>query len=160
MDQNRRDLMARGVAAAAGAVAAGTAMSSSASAQAKPDAPRYIRHDPPRPYAKAVVVGNMIYLAGEDSKDPKTQRVQGATAGEQTEITFQNIKATLEGLGSSLDHVIKLVTYLKDPRDRAKYGPVAGKYVPHAPVGTLIMGVQLAEPEMLVEIEAIAVIPG
>jgi len=157
MDQNRRDLMSIGL--AAGAVAAGTAgLAGSAAAQPKPE-PRYVRHDPPRGYAKAVVVGNMIYLAGEDSKDPKTQHVQGATTAEQTEITFQNIKATLEGLGSSLEHVIKTVVYLKDPRDRGQYGKVAGKYTPHAPVGTLIMGVQLAEPEMLVEIEAIAIIP-
>jgi enamine deaminase RidA (YjgF/YER057c/UK114 family) len=32
------------------------------------------------------------------------------------------------------------------------------KYLPHAPPSTLIMGVQLAEPEMLIEIEAVAVI--
>ena len=110
MDQDRRDLVTMGLAATAGVVAA----AGSANAQAKPDAPRYIRHDPPRAYAKAVVIGNMIYLAGEDSKDRKTQRVQGANAAEQTEITFQNIKATLESLGSSLEHVVKTVVYLKD----------------------------------------------
>src|SRR5690606_34688937 len=112
MDQNRRDLMSIGL--AAGAVAAGTAgLAGSAAAQSKPE-PRYVRHDPPRGYAKAVVVGNMIYLAGEDSKDPRSQKVQGTTTAEQTEITFQNIKATLEGLGSSLEHVIKTFVYLKD----------------------------------------------
>ena len=155
MDQDRRDLVTIGLAATAGVVAS----VGSATAQAKPDAPKYIRHDPPRRYARAVVVGNMIYLSGEDSKDMKTERVQGTNATEQTEITFQNMKATLESLGSSLEHVFKIVIYLKDPRDRAKYGPVAGKYFPHAPAATLIMGVQLAEPEMLVEIDAIAVIP-
>jgi len=158
MDQDRRDLMTLGI-AAAGAATVSVAAASSASAQTKPDAPKYIRHDPPRAYAKGVVMGNMIFLAGEDSKDPKTQQVQGANAAEQTEITFRNIKATLEGLGSSLDNVIKATVYLKDPRDRGKYGQMAGKYLPHAPVGTLIMGVQLAEPEMLVEIEVVAVIP-
>lgn len=120
---------------------------------------RFIRHDPPRVYAKAAVYGDLIFLAGEDAKDPKTERVQGTTTTEQTEHTMRNLEATLESLGSSLANVIKTTVYLKDPRDRNAFGKVRGQYLPHLPPSTLIMGVQLAEPEMLVEIDAIAVIP-
>ena len=121
--------------------------------------PEYIRHVPPRMYAKACVYGDLIFLAGEDGKDEATEEVVGDTAA-QTEKTFVNMKATLESLGSGLEHVIKTTVYLKDPRDRNAYGPVRGKYLPHMPPSTLIMGVDLAEPEMLVEIDAIAIIPG
>lgn len=121
--------------------------------------PEYIRHVPPRMYAKACVHGDLIFLAGEDGKDEATEEVVGDTAA-QTEKTFVNMKATLESLGSGLEHVIKTTVYLKDPRDRNAYGPVRGKYLPHMPPSTLIMGVDLAEPEMLVEIDAIAIIPG
>ena len=121
--------------------------------------PRIIPHDPPRVYSKACVYGNMIFLAGEDSKEPKTQAVRGTTVAEQTEYLFQNMKSTLEGLGSSLANVIKMTVYLTDPRDRPNYQAARSKYLPHGPPSTLIMGIQLAEPQMLIEIDAIAVIP-
>lgn len=121
--------------------------------------PTFIPHDPPRVYSKACVYGDMIFLAGEDAKEPKTQAVQGNTVAEQAEYLFQNMKSTLETLGSSLQNVIKMTVYLKDPRDRQNYQGARSKYLPHSPPSTLIMGVQLAEPEMLIEIDAIAVIP-
>ena len=73
---------------------------------------------------------------------------------------FRNMKITLESLGSSLTTVIKTTVYLKDPRDRANYQEARAKYLPQIPPSTLIMGVQLAQPEMLIEIDATAVIPG
>lgn len=121
--------------------------------------PKFIFHEPPRRYSKACVYGDLIFLAGEDSKDPETQEVRGINVAEQVEYLFENMKATLESLGSSLPHVIKTTVYLKDPRDRANYQASRAKYLPQTPPSTLIMGVQLAEPEMLIEIEAIAVIP-
>ena len=120
---------------------------------------KIIAHDPPRRYSKACVYGDFIFLAGEDSKDPKTEEVQGGTVSEQVEYLFQNMKSTLEGLGSSLANVIKYTVYLKDPRDRMNYQAARVKYLPQTPPSTLIMGVQLAEPEMLIEIDAIATIP-
>ena len=122
--------------------------------------PKFIFHEPPRRYSKACVYGEFIFLAGEDSKDPTTQKVQGNTVAEQAECLFRNMKTTLESLGSSLTSVIKTTVYLKDPRDRANYQEARAKYFPQTPPSTLIMGVQLAEPEMLIEIDAIAVIPG
>ncbi len=121
--------------------------------------PKFIHHDPPRRYSKGCVYGNFIFLAGEDSKDPGTQEVLGRNVEEQAEYLFQNMKSTLESLGSSLTNVIKTTVYLKDPRDRMNYQKARVKYLPQTPPSTLIMGVQLAEPEMLIEIDAIAVVP-
>jgi enamine deaminase RidA (YjgF/YER057c/UK114 family) len=120
---------------------------------------KFIAHDPPRRYSKAAVYGSFIFLAGEDSKDPQTQRVRGTTAAEQAEYLFQNMRATLESLGSGLEHVIKTTIYLTDARHADGYREGRKKYLPHAPPSTLIMGVQLADPAMLLEIEAVAVIP-
>jgi len=122
--------------------------------------PKFVFHEPPRVYAKACIYGDLIFLAGEDAKDERTQKVQGTTTAEQTAATFRNLQATLESLGSSLEYVVKTTVYLKDPRDRNEYGSERAKCMPHMPPGTMIMGVYLAEPEMLVEVDAIAVIPG
>jgi hypothetical protein len=69
--------------------------------------PQFIKHDPPTRYSKASVYRDFIFLAGEDFKDAKTQKVRGTTAAEQAEYLFQNMKATLESLGSGLEDVIK-----------------------------------------------------
>ena len=122
--------------------------------------PKFIFHEPPRRYSKACIYGDLIFLSGEDSKDPTTQKVQGNIVFEQAEYLSRNMKITLESLGSSLTTVIKMTVYLKDPRDRANYQEARAKYLPQIPPSTLIMGVQLAEPAMLIEIDATAVIPG
>ncbi len=119
----------------------------------------FVHHEPKRVYDKVCRVDNMLYLAGEDSKDPKTQEVRGKDVPEQAEFLFQNLKRTLEGLGSSLDHIVKMTVYLVDRKDRDAFGAARVKYLKHTPPSTLIMGVQLAEPEMLVEVDATAVIP-
>ena len=112
--------------------------------------PKFIFHDPPRRYSKACIYGDLIFLAGEDSKDPTTQQVQGNTVAEQVEFLFRNMKATLENLGSSPTKVIKTTVYLKDPRDRANYQEARANIAETR--ARLIMGVQLTEPEMLIEI--------
>ena len=121
--------------------------------------PKFIPHDPPRVYSKACVCGNLIFLAGEDSKDPKTQEVLGRNVAEQAEYLYRNMKNTLESLGSSMACVVKTTVYLTDPRDRPNYQAARKKYLPQSPPSTLIMGIQLAEPEMLIEVDAIAAIP-
>ena len=66
--------------------------------------PKFIQtaSEPKRVYSKACVCGNFIFLAGEDCKDPKTQAIRGSTVPEQFDYTYQNMKATLESLSSSL----------------------------------------------------------
>lgn len=160
MDSDRRDLVKATMAGAAGLIGAELLMARAAQAQGGAVQPRFLQHEPPRSYAKACVFGNLIFLAGEDSKDPTTQEVRGRNAEEQTEILFQSMDRTLKSLGSSLAHVIKTTTLLSDARHQPGYARAKAKYLPHRPPGTSIAGVQLADPAMLVEIEAIAYIPG
>jgi 2-iminobutanoate/2-iminopropanoate deaminase len=155
MDNDRRHVVAALVGGAAGAMT----LASAADAQTKAPEPKFLQHEPLRSYAKACVFGNLIFLAGEDAKDPQTQEVQGRNSEEQTEILFQNIEKTLKSLGSSLAHVIKTTTLLSDARHQPGYSKAKAKYLPHRPPGTSIAGVQLADPRMLVEIEVIAYIP-
>ena len=160
VENERRDVLKAAIAGAAGMMGVELAATTAANAQSGPPQPKFIQHDPPRNYAKACVYGNLIFLAGEDSKDPKTREVRGRTCEEQTEFMFQNMQATLEGLGSSLAHVIKMTAMLKDLRDQPGYSQAKLKYLPHRPPSTSFGGVQLSDPQILVEIEAIAVIPG
>jgi 2-iminobutanoate/2-iminopropanoate deaminase len=120
--------------------------------------PRFIPHDPPRSYGRATVCGDLIFLAGETAVDPVTLEVRGTTVAEQADVLFANLARTLGELGSSLGQVVRITTFLRDPRDRAQFQDARTRHLPHAPPGTLIAGVQLAEPTMLIEVEAIAAV--
>jgi 2-iminobutanoate/2-iminopropanoate deaminase len=158
MDSERRGLIGGAMAGAVGLAGAGLA-SASAAAQGGPPQPKFIQHEPVRAYAKAVVFGNLVFVSGEDCTDPKTREVRGVTCEEQTEFLFQNMQATLQEAGSSLAHVIKMTALLKDLRDQPGYSKVKAKYLPHKPASTSFGGAQLSSPRVLIEIEAIAVIP-
>jgi len=121
--------------------------------------PKFLPHVPPRIYSKACVYGNLIFLAGEDCKDHKTNKIRGSTVAEQADYLFENMKATLESLGSSLDNVVSLTAYVTDPRCKQEYRDARLKHLPHRPPSALICGVMLADPEMLIEIQATAVMP-
>ena len=103
--------------------------------------PKFIQHEPKRVYSKACVCGNFIFLAGEDCKDPKTQAIRGTTVPEQSDYTYQNMKATLESLGSSLENIVSLTTYVTDPRAQEAHRRARDKWLPHGPPSALICGI-------------------
>ncbi len=66
---------------------------------------------PAGPYSQAVVVGDMIFVAGQVPKDPVTGTIaQGIEA--QTRQVLTNIKAILEAAGSSMEQVVRTDVYL------------------------------------------------
>ena len=106
MDSQRRDVLTNAVAGAAGIIGAELVAGAANAQEAVPQA-KFIQHEPARNYAKAVVFGHLVFLSGEDCKDPNTRQIRGVTCEEQTEYLFQNMQATLQQAGSSLAHVIK-----------------------------------------------------
>ena len=121
--------------------------------------PEFIPYEPPLSYSRACVWGNLIFLAGEAGHDIHTHQIQGHTMEEQAELAFQKLQEILERLGSSLEYVVHATIYLKDARDREGWRAIRAKYMPQSPPGEIIMGVDLADPRMLIEIAPIAVIP-
>ena len=65
------------------------------------------------PFSAGVRVGNMLYLSGQIGIDRSGKPVPGGIAAE-TQCAMDNIKATLERNGSSLDHVVKVTVMLAD----------------------------------------------
>ena len=65
------------------------------------------------PFSEAVRLGNVLYLSGQMGIDQAIKIVPGGIAAE-TRQALENIKATLEKYGSSLEHVIKVTVMLAD----------------------------------------------
>ncbi len=111
----------------------------------------------PRGYSHSVRVGDTIYVAGQVGWDLEGKVAAGGFEA-QAEQSFKNLKAVLEGHGASLKDIVKTTIFLKDINDLAKYREVRSRYLNLPfPASTLVQIASLALPELLVEIEAVAV---
>lgn len=109
------------------------------------------------PFSEAVRVGNMLYLSGQIGIDGSGKPVPGGIAAE-TRQAMENIKATLERYGSSLDHVVKVTVMLADMGEWPAMNKVYVGYFPtHLPARSAFGATGLALGSR-VEIECLAVI--
>ena len=110
-----------------------------------------------RPFSTAVRVGRMLYLSGQLGTDRLGKLVPGGI-GAETRQAMDNIKATLEQYGSSLDHVIKATVMLADMAEWAEMNKVYVTYFgKHLPARSALGANGLALGAR-VEIECIAVL--
>jgi 2-iminobutanoate/2-iminopropanoate deaminase len=69
------------------------------------------------PFSDAARVGNILYLSGEIGVDYKTMKVAPGGIKEETKQTLENIKATLEKYGSSMDNIFKCTVMIADMKE-------------------------------------------
>ncbi len=113
----------------------------------------------PPTYSHVVKAGNTVYLAGQVSRDENGQTVaRGDIAAQATQV-FENLTRALAAVGGTLDNLVKITVYITDPRYREPVSEVRHKYLRGPlPASTLIVVAGLAEPDLLLEIEGIAVL--
>ena len=109
-------------------------------------------------YSRAVKVGNMIFISGTTAVE-NNEVVGVGDVYEQTVFIIKKIEKVLIELDSKLEDVVRIRIYLTDIslwKEAAK--AFSEKFKDIKPVQTLIEIKGLVDPEMLVEIEADAVI--
>ena len=108
------------------------------------------------PFSDAVRVGDMLYLSGQVGNLPGTlQLAEGGIAGE-TRQTMENIKASLEKYGSSLDEVVKCTVFLADIAEWGAMNEVYRSYFPTDPPARSALGANGLALGARVEIECLA----
>ena len=109
---------------------------------------------------QAVRAGNTVYLRGQVGTDFSGQLVGQDDPRAQSEQAMKNVKQLLEEAGSEISHVVKTTTYITDARNREPVYREIGKWLKGVyPVSTGLVVSGLAQPDWLVEIDVIAVIP-
>jgi reactive intermediate/imine deaminase len=84
----------------------------------------------PRPnavFSPAVRVGDMLYLSGQIGTDSANRLVPGGIQAEGRQA-LNNVKATLERYGSSLDRVVKCTVFLADIKDYDAFNEIYVSY--------------------------------
>ena len=105
--------------------------------------------------------GRTVYLRGQCPQDLDTgKNINSHDAAEQTHKVMQNIKQLVEEAGGTMQHLVKVVVYITDVRNREAVYRTMGEYLQGVhPVSTGLTVVALARPDWLVEIDGTAVIP-
>jgi 2-iminobutanoate/2-iminopropanoate deaminase len=105
--------------------------------------------------------GTIVWISGQVSQDKNGKMVHKGDFAGQARQALSNLKAMVEAAGGTINDIIKVNTYLTDLRYREELARVRAEFFPDGklPASTLVGVAGLADPDMMVEIEAIAVLP-
>ena len=110
-----------------------------------------------RPFSTAVRVDNMLYLSGALGIVPGTGALAEGGIQAETRQTLENISASLDMFGSSMDRVVKCTVYLADIAEWGAMNEVYVTFFPNKPARSAVGNVRLGLDARL-EIECMAVI--
>jgi reactive intermediate/imine deaminase len=113
-------------------------------------------------YSHAVRAGNTLYIAGQVALGPEGNLVGEGDIEAQVAQVWQNLKSVLAYAGGSVDDIVKITVFTTDLGYRPAIAAAREKVFPNGryPASTFLVVQSLARPELLVEIEAIAVLGG
>jgi enamine deaminase RidA (YjgF/YER057c/UK114 family) len=104
--------------------------------------------------------GRTVYVSGQIAFDKDGKVTGGGDFRTQAIHVFENLKSALAAAGATYQHVVKVTTFVTD----MKFAPVlrevrANYFGKNPPAGTLVQVAGLIVPELMIEVEAIAVVP-
>ena len=123
-------------------------------------APIRMDPDPLAPYAIAPGwrVGDLIFLSGQAAINAQGQLVGIGDFDAQLIQVMENIRSLLQAADSDLDRIVKVTIYMRDMGNFPKIVEARKKwFTPPYPADTIVEVSALALPELLLEIDVIAV---
>ncbi len=126
--------------------------------------PRQVRApglaEPISHYTDAVLAGRTLYISGLVATDAGGAVVGVGDVVEQARQVFRNLALVLRAAGATPSDIVKVTVFMRDIQDRPRINPVRQEFFGrHRPASTLVEVSRLVDDALLLEIEAIAVLP-
>jgi enamine deaminase RidA (YjgF/YER057c/UK114 family) len=110
-------------------------------------------------YSRAIRVGKIIHVSGTTATDSEGKLVGIGDPGKQTVQALNNIRGALESVGSKLEDVVRTRIYVTDISRWEEIGKAHGAvFKDIRPTTSMVEVKKLISPEILVEIEAEAIL--
>ena len=115
-----------------------------------------------RAYSPAVKIngGTTVYLAGQTGYQDENGETYPGNFDQQARVAFARIRKTLEAAGGKLDNIVTMTVFITDMANGTRFTQLRKEFfeAERYPASALIGIKELARPEMLIEIQAIAVV--
>ena len=111
-------------------------------------------------YTHVVKVGSTVYIAGQVSADAGSDLVHAGDLEAQTRQVWRNLEEAVKAAGGTLQDIVKTTTFVTN----AEHFPVVREVRNelwknlNLPANTMLVAKELANPDYLVVIEAVAVV--
>ena len=111
-------------------------------------------------YNHVVKVGNTAYIAGQVPRDRDGNAMHPGDPVAQIRVVWSNLKIAVEAAGGRLEDIVKTTTYVVGETTGAEIRAARVQMLPEhgRPTSTTVAVAGLADPDFLVEVEAIAII--
>lgn len=115
-----------------------------------------------QPFSQGIVAppGRLVFVAGQVALDKEGNVIGVGDPAKQTEAALENMKLVLAEAGATLDDVVRLTVFMTDMRNFPAIQESRARYFPQDPPASTTLAITaLVNPNLLVEIDAIAVVP-
>ena len=104
--------------------------------------------------------GRTLYISGQVALDAEGNLVGPGDVQAQMRQVFENLKAALAAAGADFSHVVKLTYFVADFSQLEGLRDIRDDYVntDHPPASTAVQVVRLFREDLLIEVEAVAVV--
>lgn len=108
-------------------------------------------------FTPVVKAGPTVYIAGQVARNAAGNLIGKGDITAQAEQVFRNLQAALASVGAGYQHLVSITIYLTDARFREPFNLVQrAVLLENLPASTMLIVAGLAQPDYLVEVDAVA----
>jgi 2-iminobutanoate/2-iminopropanoate deaminase len=109
------------------------------------------------PYSQAIRAGNMVFVSGQIPIDPATGEILQGIERQAVQV-MENIRSVLAAAGASFSDVVKTTVFVRDLNDFARVNEIYARYFEAPFPARACVEVSRLPKDVLVEVEALAVV--